>query len=733
MAKKRSLTQSTAEEEAAIEALLEDLRSQRRQERRNWTASWLLTDLHAITWKLRTSETILVNNEWQSTLNVCWNEKLANGTLLSAPSNDNYRHFLQKTAFLLRENSILDIRANSSFLTEIYNLKTLTNWVYRYAGRYQPASELLNRLDARAIKNFLKDYGTGAAFETGGYPLRFLSLIDIEKKILEKTSQKIENPYELPAPYIDALCRELRTKGFYRRTPPGGVNSELEHLDRIKLSNLLSCDVKEFKSPRAIAFFRQFEPDYIARFGPLCVRVAPLFREYPSHRTSTISEALCSKTAQSSVIRMTTTINAVIQLKERPENFAPSIGAEELSTVSGKFIADAQIMGNTPWIPVEASMIYLDESIRWILTYGPHLVELYAKGLQKFSEKLWLGKASDYARSKRERWLRENIPNELSPLNITGWGPNGALVESNASQYFGLSNAMEVLLGACLYLVTNLLPSRVGEVSYLEKNCLSFATGDGYWITKPREKAGEEGERNVLDLPIPKIVATTIRLLSRISDETKEFAADYSALEGHFLLYLPNFFSVDSLAFSHKKKAHINYALDKFCDFVRLPPDELARRWYVRVHENRKSFLLSFVWYFKYASLDAARWLAGHGNEQQILAYILMEFPHVSISELEADYLAKALWNLSASRKNLGEIKNIEDLYDRVCAHFKVREISDVDFDQLNDWLELRVADESLAIEVVNITTQLGHKRVAFRVKFRKRSKASAADTRSKS
>ncbi|CAM2153079.1 putative Integrase [Pararobbsia alpina] len=721
MTKYRSARDFHKEEEIIIDLFLEEVRARRMSTDTGWKAPWLLSDIHDTSWKLRTGLAAAVDARHRGE-QVNWDDRLPNGTTLSDDCNTLYRHLLQKTAFLLRENSSLTVRSVNTHLIHISNLKTITQFVFRFPDKFAPETSYLSNVDNRNFRELLEQYSKGSLFLAGGYAERFLESIDPHKLIFQSVSNADANAdvNRLPHEYVGTLIGLLRERGFYRATGAFGCNAFLEHISRKKLAALLNCDVSVFHSQRAIAFFRQFEPDYIEKFGDLCVRIAPLYRDFPSHRTKMRDEILTSKAAEFSVAHLTSTIEAVSLLKSRLGDVVPNISAQQFQSAGRFFSTKSQPMGNTPWMPIDVAMAYLNESIKWVLVYGPILVDIYIRGLEFFDSAGTQALGTDLGRRTREDWFACNLPPDLAPLNISGWGPSaGDAEELGTQRHFGVSNAMHVLLGACLHVIAGLAPSRVTEIAFLAKDCVSFVQGDGYWLEKMRGKAVQDDEYDSHRIPIPRILSKAIKLLKDIGEKTKSFAHDYDNSLNQYLLYLPDFFSVDRLGFSKKNVSHINYALNKFCDFVGLPTDEHGRRWYVRVHENRKSFLLTLIWSFKYAALDTARWLAGHSNEGFIISYMLRAFPNIAISELEANHLAKSLWNFSISPKEKPDILNVDDLYGRVCKHFNVREISEIEPEQLQDWLELCIVSGDYFVELVEINSNARKHRVAVRVRFK--------------
>jgi hypothetical protein len=144
----------------------------------------------------------------------------------------------------------------------------------------------------------------------------------------------------------------------------------------------------------------------------------------------------------------------------------------------------------------------------------------------------------------------------------------------------------------------------------------------------------------------------------------------------------------------------LNQHLDLFCDYVGLAPDHLGRRWYVRIHEMRKWFLLLLFWSGKYDVLDAARWIAGHTNASHVYAYIERELPGEELPKLEAEYAIDRLRVLESSGNNRSLLEaGLDVLYERVLAHFQVQSLSLIPESEWTDYVVALRAAQGFVLE----------------------------------
>lgn len=136
--------------------------------------------------------------------------------------------------------------------------------------------------------------------------------------------------------------------------------------------------------------------------------------------------------------------------------------------------------------------------------------------------------------------------------------------------------------------------------------------------------------------------------------------------------------------------------------------DQYGRRWYIRIHEMRKWFLLLLFWSGRYDVLDAARWVAGHTDAQHLYEYIEREFPDAQLGKLEAECAIDHLALYDETQILLdGESVGLVQLYERVLNHFRV---SSLNLIKESDWhlLVEELFENEYHLEPYTISTEDG-------------------------
>lgn len=376
-------------------------------------------------------------------------------------------------------------------------------------------------------------------------------------------------------------------------------------------------------------------------------------------------------------------------------------------------------------MPLSIALSCTQAAIKWVHVYGDALVDSYLEICEHLeAEGLFRVKnLSPIHRRRRDRIVSEfAFPNCLSELKIDEWISKLSLnLDGEAYNNYraspSLNDVIGILAGATIFLLGILKPIRSCEISDLKRDCISFADGDGYWITQSIAKSTKTGQRVEDELPIPRIVARALLMMDRLSQGLRQLTGACPESFANHLFYLPHLDISDSLRADPLTGSRQRAFMDRFCDWLALPCDEYGRRWYVRIHECRKSFLITFFWCFRYASLDAARWIAGHRDARDIYAYIQANFPGMELPDIECQYVTEQLWLHEASGET--EINNIEEVYREVCQHFKVRSLSLVDEGDLKDWLEMEFHRKAYSIRPysVHVQGQIAETQVCVRMK----------------
>lgn len=270
-----------------------------------------------------------------------------------------------------------------------------------------------------------------------------------------------------------------------------------------------------------------------------------------------------------------------------------------------------------------------------------------------------------------------HISKSLSELGVNTWSINEdndnyyKLFRDNSSLY-GL---YEVLLGSILVVIGILMARRTSEIRELKHDCL-IPNGKNPHLDKYKNinfslkfdnrKSGDAGDRQLLIRPITRSAAKLIWKLQQFRlrcTETNGLAYNESLLVGISTSAIP-YFGISNSTYRQ--------SLNRFCDYFETMTIELddlgVRRYYIRQHQLRRFFAMTFFWSSGYDGLDTLRWFLGHTDAEHLWHYITENTPGLVLRGVKAETLVHGL--------NANKIQGIERLRELLKERFNVQALS---------------------------------------------------------
>lgn len=678
-----------------------------------WKADWLLSDLTDHVWKLRRDKSLSDTHNDDLSRGLDWRKYLADGSLLTDEKNRNLLLTLQKLAFLARQTPLIGISSRASHITWCQDLITIAQWLHRSTGNSNRTAALILSVEFHIAKEFISSFSVrGKAHALGAIQDCFLFLRTVSNPNPLPFPIFGDDIFRLPADEIEFICNWLDEAGCYTLN-----RNRHRYIDRTKLSRLLKIDATLMAGPAFSSFLRQFEPD-LERLAPGLLVAGLRSTEYFGHKTLTREEAYQRRAPLSRCRGFKEILTSLPKLARALGHPRSDFSEDDQRRLSAYVERNTRPDSSTAWIPLETMLAYLNEALRWVIVFGDALVTFYVRALTYLkSENLFHGNA----RERRDRWIVSNLPASLAPLGINRWTARHAhdsprelydKIRKNPS----VIDAMNILYGAIAVLIGSLKPIRSGELIGLWRDCVRLHGRKQCWLVHVNEKHGTEGVADTIARPIPGVAFRAVGLLKRLAADLLQLQKTWGSnnVPTDLLFVLPPRKLKSDFHLTGFCSKELGRRIDIFCDYVNLPTDKLGRRWYVRIHELRKSFLLTFFWAAKFASLDAAAWIAGHANVDAIYAYIRASFSGQEIVELEAQYAAEQLWDFEETSNQ--NALNISDLYRAVCGHFGVGEISKIGKSELLQWLSTAFKQEIYKIEIYQLRNGNSEWAVAFKI-----------------
>lgn len=690
----------------------------------NWQAPWLLSDWTVPKWQTTAgNKTRQKDGQWIGTSNVNWEIKLPDNRSLTDVHYATLLETCRRLSFLYRqgynEGKPPSIRSWETFNQQ---LLCLCQWMVLERSRYRPETYNFSLLDQAGLVRLLRAIAIGDWTGALGLVERCLNTL-YQEVFLEPCPKKLlDEPGNWPQDICQTVIDWLESNQGYSYRQVSSNTGHTGLVSRLLLSRLTSAPVNSLKKhQRLSAVLRQFEPKLT---HPTLLIRSRQSTEYPSQSTPTRQEALDSIGSKNSVEQASNMLCQMLTLYRHQPKYLPSPMTLNLPAAVLSAFKLTKPDSHTPFIPVDTGLQYLNQALLWVAQYGDALVDYYLTVMSQLCAKTH----ASIAQNPWKSVLGYNLPQVLCQTPLPQVLKDAGFVFTKLStpktgcdfdrlrSQPTLHEALEIYIGAVTVVITLMKPSRDCETVNLPRFCLLRTREGHYWLdsdlakrTKSERRARTGGK------PIPVITARAIQQVRKLNRGlSKLFDEDDKHLRLK-LFYLPN---PNNWGTAKKMDSgSLNSYLDKFCDYVGLPPDRLGRRWYLRIHQMRKWFLLLLFWSGRYDVLDAARWIAGHTDVDHLYAYIEREFPGGKIGQLEAECAIDLLAEYDTTQVTVdGKNEGLAELYQRVLRQFRVKALNMV---PEREWQALveNLFEHDYHIVPYSITTDTGDKRLCIAIR----------------
>ncbi|RYH00005.1 MAG: hypothetical protein EON58_01790 [Alphaproteobacteria bacterium] len=674
-------------------------------------APWLISEsIYCETWVLRRGggESRIVNGKWVGVERFSWALRLPDGSILTDKENSFVLRSMQQIGFLARAaeggpNSV------GPFILFLNWLCVFARWAFLQNIDLDLRRNAFSKITHSNLCDFVRDLAKGGVAIALKCPQRLL--IKLFPIVLQRapTSKELDDPMSLS----EEDCKRVRdwliaTKQL-KKTPR---QSNKEKIKLKAIADMLSVDYLTLgRSPQFRGFLSQFENGPLASQTMIARGIGECRREYPTQRHKLSIDLANDPATEKSLQAYLDGLKTLVALKRHLPQVCPDPNEFHPVQLRAIGLGICRESSSTPWVPLSIALDYTTEAIRWVHVYGELVVDVFLDVFSKLSLKNLLSPVLEtgaartkvfkaQANARDELVASIALPDPLKDLNISGWA---SYMNYQGTQGFiklrsspSMLDAVMILVAAISILIATVKPMRESELRKLRRGCVRFVKGDGFWLNADQRKRIISDEVLLRERPIPKIAAKAILLMQRLTDGVKAILNVKDEYILDCIYAMPPISRYEASA-SPSTKYRLNQILDIFVDYVALPVDSLGRRWYIRIHELRKSFLITFFWTYRYANLEAAAWMAGHANIEELYAYLQANFPGEELPALEAEFASKVL---RSNESQTGvSADQIERLHHAVCDHFHVNDVSWIEERSLHEWLKLRFSSGDFSIE----------------------------------
>lgn len=673
----------------------------------DFTANWLLSKFDDDFWFTRNKgREEFIDGKWKHTKNINFNITLSDGHKLTDDIYSNLLFVIKKVSFIVRSGRTGKVYGLVRWTDFVVQLLNFSKWLVLNKDHFNPHKHAFRAVSQSDLDSLFMELAIGGWFYTLNIPFRIISKIQKYSSSISPEILKSSDFFNLNEKYRDEVIEWFEKNDYFLRAQTGSF-AGFKYINRKKISVFIGEELGILAgSSRSAKFFRQFERDY-----QISNLLLPIIQktEYPDQNTPALDNInglrSSSKTIESISDSFNILLSTHLHIKESvpdPLSISPKVSFK-------KSVKETKAGSHTPFMPIDIGLEYLNHSVKWVNCYGDAIIQTFEQWIGKV-DFIEYKKENKHKRKHRVEIARKNVNFKSIKLNAKGNLNISDLIDTTIySRYLvelthekirykpSLFEAINVLVGACTVCIGLLKPSRMEEVEHLDINCLIKKRG-GYYLRFELGKKNVGEFNDITEKPIPSITATAITLLQRLS-KCVSIAYGITNKNSEKLFNLPS----NSLGKSKSISGSllISY-LNNFCDYVNLPVNNTGKRWYIRIHEMRKWFLLLLFWSGRFDVLDAARWIAGHIDASHIYEYIEREFPGEELPEIEAEYAIDRLLYFEETG-DASENMELDKLYLNLLEHFNVKFLSMIPSMEWMDYVKELRKEEIFTLEPYSV------------------------------
>jgi len=651
---------TTLTDEQHIEQLINNARKLLPSKKIIYRADWLIHgEIGSDVW------VVADNYVAGTTLTIPFDDFLPDGSRLNESKNFRLLATIQKVAFHLRMGSLPNYHGlYKQWRSFINNIVNLARWLILNAPIFEPQKHGFSLLTEDHIKGYLKEFAKGGVNSTLKIEERFLELLHSNIRSNFSLEEILDNRYHLDDEFIIQSAQWLKTQNAY-------INTKRPHVyavSRTYLASVLGCTHQMFGAyPSVASLLNQF--DLIS--SPLQSDKTELLK--PDDRLATNENSAI-------VVRTMYTHRRALQIfasaHAKIPNEIPFLPESAFLESHHNHLAPD---GHTPLIPMEIGLGAINSASELVIVYGKQMIEAVSLFAEQYSLLSTDGQTNERLNRlvaiHRSSWRADLEYGEL-PLferyNVTSF--SSQFRSNDIKKGITFKALHQTFYGACALLIGMCKPIREGELHKLQLDCLDSEFSDGgILLTQILEKSGDLGEHQIIQRPIPGLVATAIELLQVMSAKLRKIYRDENGPAAAKLFYLP--YRYVNACTGKALGQTLNSAIDMFCLLLNPHLDHTGKPWKIRVQEMRKFFLLVM---YKHHHGELRRTLgygAGHITDDQIDEYTAFSHDDPESVKYESECISDRLIMLELGQVSPEGHDGLHALYTHVCSHFNVKKI----------------------------------------------------------
>lgn len=684
-------SKATLDDEAHINLLLAQAkRSIELKSDDSYKASWLISGgIGSAEWKTKDPGKSKIRN-------VNFDVILVDGTRLTDPENYFSLVSIQKVAYHVRMGKLTSRPiAPKRWYHYVLFLIKLLNRLLLDESHFLTKENGFMLLTENDCIELIRDYSQGGWVSALGYKDRLIAYLHSETKSSLPLQPLLNSADNLDQLFLEECRKWLQNNNHYVEVKHKGKKA-------LRLSRnflITTCQIpKTGMSSILKAFICQFEP---SPSSPIKSPRTNSHRKHASQNQKISNEIVRNSIGEKQFSEILTLLKCTLSAHNILPEIIPHIVLSK-EEIQADLIDNVHPVGHTNLIPLSIGLDALNEAAKWVLNFGPAIVEMtisLAKEAVEIKNKSISRRHWGAKITRRFLSLNKTItcidPETQKPVPLTQAINIAKLtyhrVQTDRVTASDFKHIIDAFVGACVTAVSILKPIRDTELHSLSRNCLDteFLNG-GILLKHEQMKAGMLGINPEVSQAIPSITARAVQLLQLMGGQLAEIFGDKS--DGSDLLfYYPS--RGYGLPSTKSMSSKVNACLDKFCDMIETPVDEHGRRWYIRIHEMRKFFLFVMHRHEGERITEILRRAASHKDRKHIDSYTAENTVDEDIVRYTSECVEDRLIALSKHVVDPNNNRGLVALYNHTCEHFGVSGISGMKHDQLLELLsDLRLS-----------------------------------------
>ena len=328
-------------------------------------------------------------------------------------------------------------------------------------------------------------------------------------------------------------------------------------------------------------------------------------------------------------------------------------------------------------------------AIEFHLEFGSELITSYENLINKIS-KIDFDPNVRFSRSNlTHAQFMDSLTPKIRGLGVNCWSisRNRESTKSNLDFYSafrsnrGLLNLIQVYVGSVKVVVGALSARRQSELMSLKSGKCVDNTGRYLVFERSKSSQGLYGLRKTIARPIEGIAVDMIRQVERVSLILKK----YGFVKDINLVFdsIANGSPVEMLL--DVSKGQYNRDIDCFCDYFETPTFNGAR-YYIRQHQLRRFFAMSFFWGNGFGSLDTLRWFLGHTDPEHLYHYITEATQGSVLKDVKVQYATEVI------NENKGLVNLVQE-------RFHTDDYTILETEELEEYIEELIDSGDVEIE----------------------------------